>query len=490
MRVLCLCNVGTTDILLDGRPLPRPRDDGAALLLEGKGLRAARGHDGDSDWLSFRNSLSFPIIAPVLDYIVARHDSVSALVLFATDQDRSRAGDEHWQRDTASYGEFIRWWLLHGADPRPEVGKIEVKKLGGINPSMYDEAYECYGPMVARLDSPEVERAYVVLAGGTPACNTALILHTVRVFQERCEALYVPDGGGPAPLNIGRQLVDQTLGSIIEERLQTLDFTAALALMERQGHHSGLCALVAYASHRAEFDFEESQASLEEAFRRSADRPRVRAFLAELGDPLEPLRREELAALVAELHHNSRISFRLARYAGLLGRVFRLQEATARLVVERLHGVPTDDTKDRTTLGRFIESHPSLQAFLTSQTHEGQALRWDKVNVPLLMALIRYALEGGANSGGEAILGGEDLERYGTMYDLLGRMDSLRQLRNKSVIAHGFRGVSRRKIVEQYAGTDLFGDMEHLLDALGIPCQVDPFTPIVEFVVEELRRAP
>jgi len=490
MGVLCLCNVGTTDILRDGRPLPRPRDDGATLLSQGKRLRAAREHDGDSDWLAFRDSLAFPIIAPVLDHIVAHHDSVSALVLFATDQDRSRAGDEHWQRDTASYGEFIRWWLLHGADLRPKVGKIEVKKLGGINPSMYDEAYECYGPMVARLDAPEVERAYVVLAGGTPACNTALILHSVRVFQERCEALYVPEGGGPAPLNIGHQLVHHTLRSVIEQRLQASDFAAALALLERQDYHSGLCALVAHAAHRAEFDFDQSQDSLQEAYRRSADRPRIRAFLDGLGDPLGPLRREALAALVVELYHNSRISFRLARYAGLLGRVFRLQEATARLVVERLHGVPTDDTKDRTTLGRFIESHPSLKAFLTSQPHEGQALRWDKVNVPLLMALIQYALEGGADRGGGPILGDEELERYRTIYDLLVRMDSLRQLRNKSVIAHGFRGVSRRKIEEQYAGTDLFGDMEHLLDALGIPCQVDPFTPIVDFVVEELRRAP
>lgn len=59
MSVLVLCNVGVRDVRLDGAPLARAREEGVRLLEQ---------------YEEIAPRLTFPIIGPVLRYILGRED--------------------------------------------------------------------------------------------------------------------------------------------------------------------------------------------------------------------------------------------------------------------------------------------------------------------------------------------------------------------------------------------------------------------------------
>lgn len=492
MSVLCLCSVGTRDVQWEGKPLDLPREEGDKLLQEGRKLFDARETQTQAEWQAFQEKVSLPIIEPVLGYILSQHAALDRLILFVTDQDRNRAGEDHWQRDTVACGEFLRWWLLKGTGLGQKIRRITTYGLRGINPSVHDEAYNALGQALGRLYDPDVTHCYAVVSGGTPACNMALLLHATRLFQERCQAVYQPDRGRLFPLAIGQQLRGAMIRTAIEERVEQRDFAAALSLMQDLGYHPALCALVRYAKHRLYFDFDQAHKCLEQALRLSADRVAIRAWIERMGDPLAGLRGKELRSLLVELYHNAMISLHMQRYAGFLARIFLFQEAAARHIVEQAYGIGTDDTKDRQAFKEFIEGYPHLLKFMQGQIHResGQPLEWDKINVPVLMALIRYIIEDGRDRDGAAMLLPEDVERCRAAYELLEKLDRLRSLRNKCIIAHGFEGVSDEKIRQEYGDGDPSSDMARLMELSGFSVEEDPFSRLADFVKEDLRLAP
>lgn len=499
MSVLCLCDVGTRDVRWQGSLLDSPRSDGRKLWQEAEQhllrLQETKGRDQHAiaAYERFRDNISLPIIGPALKYILSRHDTVDKLVLYVTDQDRDRAGDTHWSRDTIEFGHLIAWWIPRQAEFKNKIRQIDVRPLTGVNPSLYDEAFAAFGTELRSMRTDEVANCYLVVVGGTAAFNMALLFHGSELLRDRCHALYLPEGQEePFCLDIGQRLQRAILRRVVEGHLDQLDFAAALPLMEAQRYHPALCALVRYAKHRLHFDFDEAQSCLEEAMTVSADEVPIRVFVERMGKPLQGLRAKELGALLAELYHNAMTCYHVERYASFLARVFLLEEAVARYMLEHAYGIGTDDAKDRQAFKEFVENHAYLLPFMEEQMHphSRQPLKWDQINVDVLMALLRYVAEDGRARDGTAMLSSEGVARYRAAYELLERLDSLRDLRNKCIIAHGFEGVSGEKIRREYGDGDPSSDMARLMVLLGFSVETDPFSQLAEFVKEQLRLAP
>lgn len=76
MSVVALYTVGNSDLLLDGKPLNNPRQQGQELLNAFK----------QSNFEQYASPLTFPLLEPCLNYILARHACLNRLVLFGTNR--------------------------------------------------------------------------------------------------------------------------------------------------------------------------------------------------------------------------------------------------------------------------------------------------------------------------------------------------------------------------------------------------------------------
>ncbi len=489
MTILVLCNVGNRDLMLDGeaRP-PRPARGEGRRLLDRYPTVAAR--------------LTFPIIEPCLRYIIEQHpDGVDQLVLFGTDQPDPayRASDTlHFAALAARRLPTLLGDALKIADWQP---------VQGINPALYDEAFEKFDELLTDLSYGKVDVCYVIVTGGIPACNTALLFQGVRHYGDRLRVVYLPQGGEPQELRAGQQVMDAFREAAAVEHLQRLDFANALPRLERLGADRGLVGMVAYAAQRFAFDFRSAQTTLLQALK-DGNRP-VRSFINQrLRHDLDLLLEEgkgleRLMALLRELYWNAAITYRHRRYADFLGRVYRFQEAVLRYLVETVFGLPTDlGPKVREANQRLwsegIRANPRLVAFLETREVEGKPLDWEVIGRPTYKALMSYATNEveGLDAKGKPLLSPGERKKYAALLSRVNKLDPLVELRHRTIIGHDFEGVSEPLLLENYKGsrkpdgtsrTPVEG-LKEIMGMLSIHVQDNPYQAVAEFVIHNLRR--
>jgi hypothetical protein len=489
MSILVLANIGNSDLTVDGQPLRRPRSEGEAAWRQRDNHRFA-----------------MPIIEPCMTWILNhhQHQRIDRVVLFYTDQPdtpETRKPDRYGvplrDKDTVWCAQIIDHLLRERFGD--QIGQVErqiIARIDGasINPSMYDEAFDAYAELVARLIDPQAETCYVLMTGGIPACNSALQLQAISAFGARCRVLYQPEGGIPYELRIGDQILKTFRRATAIEALERLDFATALGIVRQLGNDA-LIALVEHAHYRECFDFERAQEALNRAVRQASGD--LRPFLAGLQSDLERLiRNPDMESLLRELVANATITFRNGRYADFLGRIFRFQEAALRLIVETYLQVPTDMSKEAkaTNLPLYqqrINDDPGLKAWLDGRTIDGTPLRYDTPNIPAMQAMLEYIIdEKSVRPDGRAYLTKDVRGKLTGVKKRLDRISALSQLRNQSIIAHGFTGVSRERLAETCGGNpdSLVDDLKKIVELLNLNSGNSPFDQISWRAVEHIRH--
>lgn len=473
-NVLILCNVGSRDVMIEDR-VPSPARE--------EGLRLLREYD------TVASRLTFPIMEPSLRYILDRHPGASGhLLLLGTDQ----PDPAYRSTDTLHFAELAARRL-------PEVFpglRVEWRPIQGINPALYDEAFEWFGPLLSSLSGEEkVEACYAIIAGGTPACNMALLLQGVRYFGDRLRAIYLPWKGEPHELRAGQQIINTFREAAAIEHLERLDFANAFPQLERLGAHPGLRGLVRYAAARLAFDFRSAQEALEQALR-DGDHP-TRDFCQRLRHDLDALRTgagpERLKALLRELYWNTLITWDHRRYADFLGRVYRFQEAILRYLVEAFFGLSTDLSpavreENQRRWNETIAANPHLLEYLQSRELDGQPLDWQSIARPTYKALLSYATDEalGQDAEGKPLIPPADRGRYAALVREVNRLDSLVELRHRTIIGHDFEGVSEEQVRQKYP--DPPGGLKKIMEMLGMNVKENPYREIAEFVIRRLRE--
>jgi hypothetical protein len=481
MSIILMVNVGNSDLLADGERPKMARPDGERL------------------WHAYeQHTFTLPIIAPYLEQLRQTHQQIDRLLLFDTDQqptgaalEKDRYGVLLRDKDTVWFGKIIERYLRERyADL---LGSIIRTELGDINPSMYDEAFDAYGRLLAQHYDPTAEVCYVLMAGGIPACNTALQLQAISCYGERCQTIYQPEGGEPYPLRAGKQLLSTFRKATIIDALERWDFATAHALATHIDQPA-LVHLIAYAHYRETFDFERAQQELQQALEAASGH--LRRFLTELrGEIADLVAREDMALLLRELVANAEITFSNGRYADFLGRVFRFQEAALRYIIETKMGLPTDMSRakyaeNRARFQQGIAENPDLKAFMDGRTIDNKPLRYEQPTIPVMQALLEYLMEHNRRADGAPYLSKADQGRCKGLKIPLNKIEGLKTLRNQSIIAHGFAGVSRERLPEFYSGdpASALDDMKKVLHLLDMQVDESPFKRIAQEAIEHLRR--
>ena len=519
MTVIALCNVGLRDVTHQGRPIKPARAEGERLLAAYDA--AEDGEEGNP----VAADLAFPIIEPSLRYIVRQQQMDSArmwkgknkgeegpaihqLALFGTDQ--SAAQPQHRANDTLYFAELAARRLPQVMGPQA-LGQAEAIPLQGINPSLYDETFELFGALLTEWKDDPALICYVILGGGVPAANTALLLQGVRYFGARLRVVYTPMGGAAQELRVGRQVALAFDEAAAVDHLQRLDFANARPLLESLPADQGVLHLADYAAARLNFNFAMAQSHLHAALR-DGERA-TRRFIHEQGALLaldallmeenETLTPDRLLALLRELYWNAQITYDNGRYADFLGRIYRFQEAVLRYLVESIFHLPTDlapaiRAQTRTTWRAGIESNSRLLAFLNQAQHEGQPLDWLVLNRPTYRVLLKYALaEGvhdpplGLDAAGVPLIPPKDHKRFKALMERINGLDRLINLRHRTIIGHGFEGVSEEMLLDNFSpdkpGEQPPDRLKTILNMLKVDMRANPYRTVADYVIRSVK---
>lgn len=454
--MLFVALVGNSDLTLDGAYLFQRNHAGEGLSFRERTAALLAEYPAAGD------RLDAPLLLPQLRWLL-EHQAKQAstpidLVLIATDQQPPHP------QDTVYAAKLLARWLPERFPPGTLA--VDVETVAGANPADYDAMYRWFRDATRRLAARFPSGAvYLSVTGGTPAMTFALTLHGVEAFGSRCTFLYLPRGADrPVRLGVRRELQRAQLLSDARLLLQRGDFAHAAELLRQAGMPRGVWSLAQAAAHRLAFDFEEAaRLGRRHALREPRTRETATWFLGQLErlqqaaerleqEGMERAVPEAYEPLLSELVANLRHCWDAGRYADFLARLFRFQEALLRWLVEEQLGIPvhTEDGSSPPGFRRALQARPDLR-----RAAEARNLDVNRITRPLLARLLEHI---------PAVQ--RDLEA-------LDRLNELTLLRGQTIVAHGFRGVSRERVLQTYRqvagpGADPMADVEQLATRLAL----------------------
>jgi hypothetical protein len=485
MDVIYFANVGTRDVQRNGAPLAKPRRDGEALLR---------------DYLALKGELGAPILTSGIKLVLETAPAIDRVQLFVTDQPAPPDTSEyHWERDTVAFGEVLRRLISERFGER--VRRVEYEPLR-FNPSNYDRTLRFFADRLPLLvPTGGVEAAYVAPVGGVDACNVGLTINAVRTYREKCQFIYVAEQGPAQVLDLHRELLGDYARQEAGAHLERHDYAALRSVLERAGlgrrWHLSLCD---YADRRLRFDFRRADAALVEALA-AADGGEARLRLGQLRNSVQPFlaRNPQPASAdgsaaweswldlqrlrLGELYFNLRLKARRSEWVDFLGRLFRLDEGMLRFAFEAETRHSTDGAERRgypdfakalDALGLAKIVVPQFAKLAASRGRE-TVLREARPTTYNLGQVVQHWAKTGKRPIPVAVAGVRDV------------FQKLSTLRNKSIIAHGYEGVSEEDVRSELPGSSPEGLVARLgavLQQLGVKVaeDADPFAAAQELL--------
>ncbi|MBX3057898.1 MAG: hypothetical protein KF770_15640 [Anaerolineae bacterium] len=543
MSVIVFSHIGTRDIREPGQQLPTPKEQEPVTERPKQETVRERGKRLLETYKMVKTSLSYPILQPCIDHILAEIDHIDSLFLLGTDQDDPRYN----HTDTIHLAEVI---TLAFRERYPhQILRVEPVPIKGINPALYDETITYYHERLLELAPEPITRVYMLPTAGTTACSTALLLQGLFLFGERCQVIYQSESKGkPWVLPVWRQMQLTLRQQTAVHLLQRFDFPAAFNVLQEVGYHNDLVMhMLQYASSRLWFEFSEAERYLQAAIDQA--RGETRSQLATMQTELQALAAQESAALLGELYHNARIAWDNGRYIDFLGRIHRFQQ----VALERAVQMAPADTflldVNLSSLKMETEYRRSILAQLSKTAHSHQEADYTLTQpqrVQLVHNLttfydlgelrdlcfelaVHYQNLSSDTLNGKALALVEYSTRHNLLAQLVGlcrqqrphaawwdeqesvgelgwmplvipalqRLEALRPLYEQSIIANGFGGVSAATIAQKYANTtvdshSLHDDLPPLRDMVVICAGVgiateNPFRTVRDMITDYLK---
>ncbi|UXM84658.1 hypothetical protein [Methanococcus aeolicus] len=371
--------------------------------------------------------------------------------LLATMQENSH------NQDTYYSAEIIKEWLIR---KYPKLkGNVEIVKINK-NPSDYALMLEEYSTIFNKF-SNDYDDVYLGITGGAPAQISSLIINGVLRWETKTKIFYKPHGKKPQENNIGEMLFKKFKN---EEYDAYMDSEMYL-LASEVGKKYGLIEDWEYYKLRALhfknlFDFEQAVDEFNKAFKKANidNKKHIRKEIKSLEklDSNEPTKdiKENINRykLLINLLIDTMIrKWKNGDYVDFVGRLFRLEEAVLITIVEKEFNKSMDKEKGKFQgYEELLEENPDVKKYLI----EGH-IQVDKgVNRNSLFYLVGYLIDK------------KGFKKYKPIHDIiiklnnnnktkkttekLKKVECLLDLRNKSVLAHGFIGVSKKNIIELY----------------------------------------
>jgi hypothetical protein len=372
------------------------------------------------------------------------------VVLFATRQNPPK------ENDTIYIAEIIKD-LLEGKFKNISVDTFLINR----NPANYDEMLDSYLYELSKLEIElqNIDKIYINITGGTPAMITALLMISIAKWGDKIKVFYKPKNTQDSKLlSIGKRIYNiyqrKQFEILKEKKFYNL---AAEKLKEIEGKETceyhylmGLYYLDLFNFEDAENEFNESKKNIEEFPDLSQNIKKRLKEIELLKNGNQKIKRLLKLYLLVE---NALSKYEKGEYVDFIGRTFRIYEDLLRFIFEELTEVSTDKKgKGFPEFENYLNNNKEIIKYLNNEGWNGDK----KPTTWVLNMIIKYFLE--KEEYKEKIK-----KEYGVYIGYLNMFEKCRiaELRNKSIIAHGYDGIKKLDISD-----NLINQLERLKDKI------------------------
>ena len=308
-----------------------------------------------------------------------------------------------------------------------------------------------------------VDRVFVSLAGGTPQQNISAMLESVARFREKATIIYTPRGSKDAVeygvgYEIYKRMITQRIDILKEKKMYGV---AADLAAEHGVLDSNEVKMLQAKNHRLLFNFESAHTLFNEVKNKI---PEHQNEIYSAIDELEKLKSGDVCALIHELYENMLVKWEQGAYVDFLGRLFRFEEGIYYYLIQKKFEIDISKTSKHEEFIDKVRSDDKLKSYLENKKHNGKNIEFD-VNRPFLYFVASLYPEefGLVTRVFDEVNHYEDTD---TKNKERGSQEPLGRMRNKTIIAHGFEGVSHDLIDKKYRGgcEKLFKDLQLVMD--------------------------
>lgn len=433
---LLIANIGNSDIgRKDGKPIFSPRNEDTTVYDKSRELWESKEFE----------STEILLLDPVLQKIREKFD-IKGIYLFCTEQNPPHP------QDTKFIAHIVKSILCSRYDFDETSINLQIISK---NPADYDEMLKLYQAAIDNM--PEsADRVFVSLAGGTPQQNISAMLESVARFGEKTTMIYTPRGSKNAieheiGYEIYKRMIAQRVEILKEKKMYGVAADLAAEYDVLNPHE---IKMLQAKNHRLLFNFETAQVLFNEVKDKI---PKHREEIYSTIDELEKLKNKDIHALIRELYENMLVKWEQGAYVDFLGRLFRFEESVLRLVFERETGVTTEKRKGGyADFIRYIKENNNILQFLEKEGIDPNRI---EPNRKVLRKILEFWVKK------------ERKTRLGQIFGFVKKINepngnSLADLRNKSILAHGFEGISKDRINKLYGSDDLIDDIKKFINIL------------------------
>ena len=415
-RFIFLANIGTSDI----KELKKEKE---------KFFEVTKKFLKENKW----DNLTLEILEPEIEELEKRYEdfSSSKIFLFGTKQEPSHLKDTIYAAEIAKRKILSRFNL-----DEEEIEIIPIKK----NPADFDKMQAFYKDFLEGLKEILNENTDLIVSitGGTPAQNFSLLLNSIFLYPEKLKAIYLFEGQKkPKFLNINQKIFDE----IIKKQIQILKenelFYPSIKLIEKWPSSFTYDEKIKleFSSAISQFNFQKAREILERHPRLFSETEKEKLDKYLKFPQLIKERKltqeyfEIYLDLILEVWKDAKRKWHQGEYTDFLGRIFRIEEGVLHFIFEYETQVITQPL-DGNSYPEF-EKWAKNEEFVKSWCEKEKIEKLTAPSKKFLREYLEYKFP-----------------EYKTFIRFSTRIQNLSFLRNKSILAHGFEGISKERIYQ------------------------------------------
>jgi len=439
-------NIGNRDVKINGEVI-----DKNEIRSKGKEIL--------NNFEEYKDKISIELVKPIIEEF---KNETEKIYLFVTNQeDRLYKG-----QDTLYLGEIIKKVV------EEDYGiECEIKQYI-FNPTHYNLVFDYFVNFFRDFDDSKTK--IISTSGGVPAMKFGILIVATTLFNNL--EVYSLDEKTNEVRSVDYQntLKKEFIKKSALEFLDRHNYGAIIDLLEKNNlGDKRLHLLLKYANSRLNFNFERSNVSLNEFMEQipSIEKERYEELAINFSDG-ENL---DFISLISELFSNMVIKWDNKDYIDFVGRLYRFNETIPQIIFEKETDQKIDWESREEGNKQFMDiltGYPELENKIRDKSNINKDEKI-KANAQALEICFNYFVE---KNGSE----------IGPVYDIYNKIKStIDETRHYTIVAHGFKGISKKDIFESYGNDHLIEDLEKVTTQLN-KGYVNPFDSINNILKEHI----
>lgn len=405
--------------------------------------------------------VEFPIIKATMNKLKVElgDKKIDEVIIAYTDQMHTKEK----VKDTIFLGKIIKQMWSNSKNFKSKLGINQFKQIGMVklfeikeNPADYDAMRTCYYKKILELNKKEgLKELYINVTGGTQAMNTALLINAINYFKGNVHSYYTKYGEEVAEkLDISYNLKKENFKNDIKLLIKSQNYDAAETILDEfKNNFPKLSDRVELIINTLKSGRSRIQFAFEDAIYYILplkDDSDNREFAKRIYDNIQILKNKNKFYLLNEVKNNAIFQYEKGAYTDFLGRVFRIQEEVYKLILDSKKIITINDKEEPRINKSALTSH-DFEILNKIKIQESKLEYEDRIlSVEAMEKII------------EALLHDDEI-----IIKILNKCKLLKELkdcRNKSILAHGYEGISKEKIYMKLKNKEIKSVLDNIIN--------------------------